>query len=138
MEFIDAIGRYGLPTVSAAVMVWLFVWHTRRESARADRAENRQADRSDRLEKRLLDDDGNGGKGEFPKLASQVAEVKESVSQLNGRVATLEQGQVSIEARVDERFGSIEGSLSTIKGRVSNLLCRRGDVCTGERVTPDK
>ena len=64
MELVDAIGRYGLPTVAAGVVLYLYV-----------RSERRQEVRMDRWEARLLGD-GNGTRGRLNELRDDLASAK--------------------------------------------------------------
>lgn len=77
LTLVDAIGRVGLPTVSAALILWMVI-----------RAQARQEKLTDRLFQQVLHGDGNGG----PSIAkvlqrldstdAEVAGIKADVVQL--------------------------------------------------------
>ena len=89
MELVDAIGRYGLPTVAAGVVLYLYM-----------RSERRQEERMDRWEARLLGD-GNGTRGRLNELRDDMAEAKAAQAQTSAEVTVIRQQVERIAQRED-------------------------------------
>jgi len=83
MELIDAVGRYGLPTVAAGLILWLYI-----------RAQQRQDERMDRWETRLLGD-GNGTRGAITRIEDRLDQIQRSTEvrreECAARIARIEQ-----------------------------------------------
>lgn len=89
MELVDAIGRYGMPTVAAGVVLYLYM-----------RSERRQEERMDRWEARLLGD-GNGNRGRLNELRDDIAEAKTAQAQTSAEVTVIRQQVERIAQRED-------------------------------------
>lgn len=89
MELVDAIGRYGMPTVAAGVVLYLYM-----------RSERRQEERMDRWEARLLGD-GNGNRGRLNELRDDMAEAKTAQAQTSAEVTVIRQQVERIAQRED-------------------------------------
>lgn len=95
IELVDAIGRYGLPTVSAGIILWLYL-----------QAERRAAERMDRWERRLLGD-GNGRPGRLDELGHQVAAVARQVDTLVARAELSDERRIECERTFKHLHDSI-------------------------------
>ncbi len=89
MELVDAIGRYGLPTVAAAVVLYLYV-----------RSERRQEERMDRWEARLLGD-GNGTRGRLNELRDDLASAKAEIAGARAEIGVMREQTERIAQRED-------------------------------------
>lgn len=89
MELVDAIGRYGLPTVAAGVVLYLYV-----------RSERRQEVRMDRWEARLLGD-GNGTRGRLNELRDDLASAKSEMAGVRAEISVVREQTERIAQRED-------------------------------------
>lgn len=89
MELVDAIGRYGLPTVAAGVVLYLYM-----------RSERRQEERMDRWEARLLGD-GNGTRGRLNELRDDLAAAKSEIDGVRAEIGVIREQTERIAQRED-------------------------------------
>ena len=89
MELVDAIGRYGLPTVAAGVVLYLYM-----------RSERRQEERMDRWEARLLGD-GNGTRGRLNELRDDLASAKAEIAGARAEIGVMREQTERIAQRED-------------------------------------
>jgi chromosome segregation ATPase len=89
MELVDAIGRYGLPTVAAGVVLYLYM-----------RSERRQEERMDRWEARLLGD-GNGSRGRLNELRDDLASAKSEMAGVRAEISVVREQTERIAQRED-------------------------------------
>ena len=89
MELVDAIGRYGLPTVAAGVVLYLYM-----------RSERRQEERMDRWEARLLGD-GNGTRGRLNELRDDLASAKSEMACARAEIGVVREQVERIAQRED-------------------------------------
>jgi chromosome segregation ATPase len=89
MELVDAIGRYGLPTVAAGVVLYLYM-----------RSERRQEERMDRWEARLLGD-GNGTRGRLNELRDDLASAKSEMAGVRAEISVVREQTERIAQRED-------------------------------------
>ena len=89
MELVDAIGRYGLPTVAAGVVLYLYM-----------RSERRQEERMDRWEARLLGD-GNGTRGRLNELRDDLASAKLEMAGARAEIGVVREQTERIAQRED-------------------------------------
>ena len=89
IELVDAIGRYGLPTVAAGVVLYLYM-----------RSERRQEERMDRWEARLLGD-GNGTRGRLNELRDDLAAAKSEMAGVRAEIGVIREQTERIAQRED-------------------------------------
>lgn len=100
LEFVDAVGRYGLPTVAAGIILWLYV-----------RSERRQEVLLDRWECRMFgDENGNRGKlseahdvlrTDITHIQSDLDIVKQQVEKINQREDIADAGRFECHQMFD-------------------------------------
>ena len=104
MELVDAIGRYGLPTVAAGIVLWLYVHSQRREEARMDRLDAR------------LERNGDS-------VAARIDTVERKIDMVQTQVERMaQQADVSAAGRVEchRMFRSIDNTLDTIQSELAD------------------
>lgn len=89
MELVDAIGRYGLPTVAAGVVLYLYM-----------RSERRQEERMDRWEAHLLGD-GNGTRGRLNELRDDMAAAQTQMAEARAEIGVIREQTERIAQRED-------------------------------------
>ena len=108
LEIVDMIGRYGLPTVAAGLILWLYV-----------RSERRQEQLLDRWELRMFGD-GNGTRGKLSEaqdeLRKELGDVQEDLTVVREQVERIAQREDIADAgRVEchHMFRGINNALSS-------------------------
>ena len=99
-EIVDAVGRYGMPTVAAGLVMWMFV-----------RMQSRTEARADRLERKLL---GNGDPNEPP---GKLEEVRQDIVALRDYVAER-------NALIEERLRAGNGQFEELSVRLAAFDAR--------------
>ena len=105
-EIVDAVGRYGMPTVAAGLVLWMFV-----------RMQSRTEARADRLEKKLL---GNGEENEPGKLE----ELRRDVQGLHSEIAQDREQRAERDKLVEERLTAGNGQFEQLTAQIEAFDAR--------------
>ena len=110
-EIVDAVGRYGMPTVAAGLVLWMFV-----------RMQSRTEARADRLEKRLL---GNGD----PEEPGKIEELRSDVQGLHSEIAEDRVQRAERDKLVEERLTAGNGQFAEVTARIDAFDARCNARC---------
>ena len=102
-ELLDAVGRYGMPAVSGALVLAMF-W----------RMVRRTEERADRLESKLL---GNGD----PDKPGKLHEVQGAVEELRAEVAADREQRTERDALVELRLNAGNGQFAEFTEKIEAL-----------------